>query len=211
MKKSIFFLAAFATFMLALVSCQKETQTEAPALATKRITLTDKSGENSATILLTAADESLLNETDWSKVIEIEPVFDRPNSENALQQPGEVAAGDETEAAVHVEVESQNLQAGAVGVAVKVQFADGEGATERASVTVTFQTAYDGIAVYANYLCHKVKYSKKTTSSSTWSTMGTFNNVCPPYYTVGYSANSYRMRAQVTSSTSASYTVVYFN
>lgn len=213
------FKIAFASFTLALVafasllvtSCQKETlypPIDESVLFTKDITVTDRSGKNSAVIRLSSANESALTAVDYSKVIEIEPIFEAPTAENAEVQALQEDVADDNSGGINLEIVSQQLEKGAIGLKMKFN-EDSENTVQDRVVLpapVTLIVPQNNFLIVGVVGCHKVKYSKKVTSSSDWTEIGTTPRICPGEFSIIGPISSYRLRAAITKVSSSTVT-----
>lgn len=187
--------AVLAAAALLLASCQKENISE-PATASRLVTLTDQSGKNTVTLRL-SADAALLDQTDWTTFVSLEPVFQAPDIA-AFNEPSEAleipAAGAQE---VRMELMSQQLEPGAVGVTLRFR-GNADAAAERWQWVTTFTTSYDRVKVTTNYNCHDVYYYKRPYSYSGFSLMAAFFNRCSPgSWTSASSIPSYQMQAKI--------------
>lgn len=190
-------------------SCQKESLTSAadePALFTKDVVVADKSGRNTAVIRLSSTNESLLGNLDFFKAIEIEPVFEAPSEIAGDQTPAQEDAAFSGDG-VQIEIISQQLEQGAIGLNLRINQAATDAPQERAVLTFTFITSYDHIKVKANVGCHNLSYYRQPTSNASFIWMATFYNVCPPWFTQASSVPSYRMKAVIAYNPGTTFTI----
>jgi hypothetical protein len=211
-------LAAFSAtltvlFSLMVFSCQKEEMpapetftppaTE-PVLFTKEVTITDKSGRNSAIVKFSATDEDLLEEQNASEMFKIEPLFDKPT-------PDGLATGSQTapdlverheEETISAEVTVLHLEEGAIGWKVTFDASQPASAVSDRSHCAGFNVLYqptffDNIIVYTGpgNNPHNDFYWKKMTSTGSWIFLGSNYNVWT--FSTRSAPGSYQMKLQV--------------
>lgn len=157
---------------------QIEEQTQLPFK--KEVTLTDVSGKSNVVVLFSSDNESFINDTDFSKLYSIEPIFEEPElnaKETVEAQVEEEQAADETlstNVKLNIKVVSEQLEQGAIGLKLKYEPNEQGFAKSAGSVRVysRFETYYDYVRFVLigswPYRCDtfNAKASKKTTSKA---------------------------------------------
>lgn len=196
-------MTAFASLLI--FSCQKENLESPivePALFTKEITITDRSGKNSAVIQLSSTDESALTVMDYSKVIKIEPIFEVPEVDKVEGQATYEDVPKDNSGGINLEIVSRQLEEGAIGLKLNLNEEVEYSIQDRSVMPVptTLITPYNNFLIVAIEGCHQVEYSRRPTSSGDWIEIGNTPKRCPQELSIIGPILSYRLRAKITKS-----------
>lgn len=187
-------------------ACQKDAVVDLPApeaRSYKDLTITDASGQNSALLRVHAANAALLEEQDWSKLVQVEALTETPDA--SFNEPSVQTEAPSSSAEVEFEIISQQMQPGVKALALHFTPQTGY---ERWQWVYTVTTSYDYIKVRVNYGCHTVYYYRRPSYYSGFIFMGAFLNRCSSgSWTQASCVPSYQMQAKVYYNNGASFTV----
>ncbi len=186
-----FFAAAMFT------SCKKDEITNVePKPFSKDIQVSDATGKNTVLVRVTAAQADYLETADWSKALEVKPMFETP-TEEFTEKSGE-EPNLENLREINFEILEENLEPGVKGVQLGVSPEKAGVVADRWNWVYTFTTSYNVIRVTANWGCHDDHYYRKLYSNSAYSWVFSAYNRCAYLsWTQGWSIPSYRMRVKV--------------
>ncbi len=196
----LFLVLTAVLFTFLLASCQKEEMNLKkestqqldiePGKFQKEFTLTDSTGKNSVTLRM-SSESPFEDNFDAAQEISVKPIFEAPE-ENSKAEAVPFEKDFANQPIVTVEVVSQKLEEGAIGL--KLDFkADNSGEAEaRAIYTYAFYTYYDHIGVTAWTGCLTAHYLHRPYSYSPWIWFNSFF-LCGVNWSFGYSIYSYQM------------------
>ncbi len=179
----VFSLALMAFMGLFFNSCQKEANEVAPKADTeilehsRTITAFDKSGENSADIVLTTNDLSLLNKYS-AENFELIPIMENEDAATVISNfYGNTQSNDNEEEDTTVEeedtttpnfvIEVQNVNKAAAVKAVSITFKHPESGDDRAWKYKTHKSYNDCMFIQRTSAWHRVYYGLEYRASST--------------------------------------------